>query len=590
MKPLAPLLLALLLVSSASASSPVDPADPHLLYTGRWDDSNASEPWCYWMGSSIIAHFEGSSLAITCSGGWWSNYDYLRVIIDDDAANSSKIAIGTSMATHVLATGLGDSSHKVEIIKETDMGYWLVEGFELDDGKSLLAPPERPSRRIEFYGDSNLAGYSLEHEENHSGYHLRGTYRGYAGIVSRMLDAEYTNVCRSGDRIAEIHSVFDQVDYWSPTPLWDFARFPPDLVVVGLGANDLGRPKVAIKSDYHDFLDDLRSTHPEAHIMLYNGWGWDYNEPANYTHEVIEERDDPNMSFAIFPWIFEQWHGCEYDHAGMAQILADHVSELLGWEQGPRDVMNGYSLGGNVANGGFEEVAPFGGYGWRYHAHPGVDRIHDPAGARDGEYYLRLSSGAATHQPVPASDGDTFTLEAWVRGSGNIAATQDFRDQKMWTNPLQSSTEVFPLTEEWQVISMSATAPLGVSFPVYHMRLSFIVGTGDTADIDLVSTSLATAAPGKPASSLNLAVWPNPFNPLAELRFDLPDDGRMKLEILDVSGRLISTLLSGPMARGSHSCSWKGLDERGSAMASGLYLARLSFGTQVESKRLLLIR
>ena len=70
--------------------------------------------------------------------------------------------------------------------------------------------------------------------------------------------------------------------------------------------------------------------------MLYNAWGWSYDEPANYIHEVIAERDDPRMSSAIFPWIFEQWHGCEYDHAGMAQILADHLTSSWAGPRQPR--------------------------------------------------------------------------------------------------------------------------------------------------------------------------------------------------------------------------------------------------------------
>ncbi|MAF26676.1 MAG: hypothetical protein CME07_02290, partial [Gemmatimonadetes bacterium] len=451
-----------LLGGIALATTPIDPADPGILYTGRWSADNPSEPWSYWMGSSIAARFEGTSLIATMNAGWWGSPDYLRVIIDGDVAGSTKIAVGTSTGSVLLAWGLPDTTHSVEIIKETDVGYWTFLGFGLDDGSGLAAPPARPSRRIEFYGDSNLAGWSLEHEENASGDHLRGSYRGYAGIVSRMFDAEYQNVSRGGARISDIHGVFDRVDYWSATPIWDFADSPPDVVVVGLGANDVGRPKFAIKSDYHAFLDALRATHPDAHIVLYNGWGWDYDEPANYTHEVIAERVDPNLSYAVFPWLFEQWHGCEYDHAGMAQILADHLSAVLGWVPGPRDVMNGFGMNGDLANGGFEEQAPFGGYGWRYSTHSGTSRVSDPAGAAEGEHYLRLSGGGSSHQPIPASGGDTFDLTVWMRGgtAGDEAnITMDFRDQEMWTSPLQTATEAFSLTTDWQEYTMTATAP-----------------------------------------------------------------------------------------------------------------------------------
>ena len=154
----------MLLAGTAQAVTTVDPSDPNILYTGRWDSSTPSQPWSYWIGSSIIANFEGTSIAIRCSAGWSSDPDYLRVIIDDDAASSTKIAVGTTEATYPLASNLTDTVHKVEIVKETDEGRLFFYRFELDNYKSLTAPPARPPRKIEFYGDSNLAGNSLGHE------------------------------------------------------------------------------------------------------------------------------------------------------------------------------------------------------------------------------------------------------------------------------------------------------------------------------------------------------------------------------------------------------------------------------------------
>ena len=64
--------------------------------------------------------------------------------------------------------GYASYSIKKRAIPEIDDGLKPVQRrilhtlFELDDGKSLTAQPSRPPRRIEFYGDSNLAGNSLE--------------------------------------------------------------------------------------------------------------------------------------------------------------------------------------------------------------------------------------------------------------------------------------------------------------------------------------------------------------------------------------------------------------------------------------------
>jgi hypothetical protein len=174
----------------------------------------------------------------------------------------------------------------------------------------------------------------------------------------------------------------------------------------------------------------------------------------------------------------------------MAQILADHLTSVLGWTQGSRDVMNGFGMDGDVANGSFEETAPFGGYGWRYLNDYGVSRVYSPAGALDGEYYLRLSNGAASHQPIPASDGETFTVAVWLRGANDgdqVDITMDFRDQEMWTTPLQTATETKTLTTDWQQYAMTATAPTGTPNPVFHHRVTFTAAATDTVDIDDVA-------------------------------------------------------------------------------------------------------
>ena len=151
------------LTASVDASVAVAPDDDNILYTGRWDQSNSVQPWAYAKGTSIIANFQGTSLSATFSA---STTEYLRIIIDDKASESVKISIGTANVSYQLASDLeGSKDHKIEIVKETDASRFTFHGFELDDESVLLAPPARPERKLVFYGDSNLAGYSLEHEQ-----------------------------------------------------------------------------------------------------------------------------------------------------------------------------------------------------------------------------------------------------------------------------------------------------------------------------------------------------------------------------------------------------------------------------------------
>jgi hypothetical protein len=483
--------LGVLLLGCTAHADTISPTDANILYTGRWEMATPSQPWAQAKGSSIIANFQGTSIGVTVSqtnGG-----EFVRIIIDDDAAGSTKTSAHRG-SQFFLTSGLTDTVHKIEIVKETDPGRTTFIGFELDSGKTLVPPPARPPHRIVFYGDSNLAGYSLENERNLSDASLTGSYYTYAGITSRMFDVEYHNISWSGATIGSLHTSYDRVGWNSANPLWDFNLFVADLVVVNIGANDVGSPKAHIKSDYNDLLDDLRVSHPTSHIMLYNAWGWDFDETANYIDEVIDGRSDPNMSYAVFPWLFEQYHGCETDHSGMAQYLAAHLTTVMGWTPGPTDVVSGYGMNGNVANGSFEEVAPFGGWGWRYHEHPRATRVHDPVGAHHGEYYLRLEDSVASHQSNPANNGDPVTVTAWMRGESDgdeVSISIDFRNQDQGAEPdtpMQIETDVMTLTTQWQQYTMTSTAPTNAHTPVFSNRVTFEAASGDAVHIDHVVT------------------------------------------------------------------------------------------------------
>ena len=161
----------------------------------------------------------------------------------------------------------------------------------------------------------------------------------------------------------------------------------------------------------------------------------------------------------------------------------------MGWSANDSDVMSGFGIDGDVANGSFEDAAPFGGYGWRYADAPGVQRVQDASGAADGDYYVQLSDNAEMHQPNPASDGDVVTVTVWLQAAinGETARLEvDFRDQKMWTNPLASTSLDVVLTTSWQPYVIQATAPIDGSMPVFNTRLTITVNAGATVSVDQI--------------------------------------------------------------------------------------------------------
>jgi thiol-disulfide isomerase/thioredoxin len=85
--------------------------------------------------------------------------------------------------------------------------------------------------------------------------------------------------------------------------------------------------------------------------------------------------------------------------------------------------------------------------------------------------------------------------------------------------------------------------------------------------------------------------FPNPFNPTTTLSFSVPAGaGRVELSILNVNGRVVRTLVDGAVEPGLQSKVWDGTDDRGEAVASGVYFVRLAADGKVETRKMTLLK
>jgi hypothetical protein len=84
--------------------------------------------------------------------------------------------------------------------------------------------------------------------------------------------------------------------------------------------------------------------------------------------------------------------------------------------------------------------------------------------------------------------------------------------------------------------------------------------------------------------------YPNPFNPVTTIKFDIREKGQVSLKIYNVAGQLVRTLVEGELDAGSYAEDWKGLNDGGSKVASGVYFYRLEAGTFESVKKMVLLR
>jgi hypothetical protein len=90
---------------------------------------------------------------------------------------------------------------------------------------------------------------------------------------------------------------------------------------------------------------------------------------------------------------------------------------------------------------------------------------------------------------------------------------------------------------------------------------------------------------GTPGIALLQQNYPNPFNGISEIGYLLPDRTEVKLQVYDLLGKRVAVLADGPKEPGHHIATFDA-----GALASGVYLYRLTAGKTVLTRRMVLVR
>jgi hypothetical protein len=132
------------------------------------------------------------------------------------------------------------------------------------------------------------------------------------------------------------------------------------------------------------------------------------------------------------------------------------------------------------------------------------------------------------------------------------------------------------------VVDMLATRPDdGVVVAGTHGKGVYSIG---------IPTGTAVGDAEIPRPALLSQNVPNPFNPMTTISFNLPVAGQATLVIYDVAGNRIRTLVNQDLEAGDHHAIWRGADDDGRQVSSGIYFYQLDSGSVHEVKRMTLVR
>jgi len=332
----------------------------NLSYSGRVESVENQYARFYWPGSSVTINFKGTEIKAKLKNGKEDTYFY--VLVDGNEKDAKKIKADTIESTIVLASGLKNTKHSVQLFKlSNNTSNTFFYGFELADGSTILEAKPFSKRKIEFYGNSITAGHGVDvlPGQNDSGNpEYFNNYWTYAARTARHFNAQYSCIARSGVGVMVswfpiiMPEMYDRLNPEDSTSKWDFSIYTPDVVVINLFQNDmwltanLNHPEFisrfgttppdesTIILSYQNFVKKIRARYPNASIICALG-SMNATEKGSlwpgYIEEAVKGLNDSKMFTHFFPYKNTSGHPKVAEQKVMADDLIEFIDNNIKW-------------------------------------------------------------------------------------------------------------------------------------------------------------------------------------------------------------------------------------------------------------------
>lgn len=236
-----------------------------------------------WSGTSATVTFHGTAVSADITDNGQNHF----LVLIDGKPKRERITTSAGRTTIELIRGLPRGRHTVTLyrLNEPMVGTSTLHGFVLDSSGRALPHADENRPGIEVLGDSISTGYGNLGESEECGFspETQDHFMTYGARAARSLEADLTTIAWSGKGVFTNRGNTADTE---PLPaLWkyslpaeriahDFSGPSPDVVVINLGSNDFApevRDTTPFASEYEAFVRDVRTTYPEAYILLLLG-------------------------------------------------------------------------------------------------------------------------------------------------------------------------------------------------------------------------------------------------------------------------------------------------------------------------------
>jgi len=211
------------------------------------------------------------------------------------------------------------------------------------------------------------------------------------------------------------------------------------------------------------------------------------------------------------------------------------------------------------------------------------------------------------------ADGFVFYCETYNSNNARLIALDCDSGSEVWTfttnnTSMQSSPSitdgiVYFAAEDWNLYAIGT----GLRYTYHGENIPFQIGenvlvttaswdsgcfVADTISfyIDEVAVEHMNNGRINDINAINLCTSQNPFSTLVDLTFTLNQDDHCSIEIYDMEGRFVISLMNSVMTHGMHSITWDGSNKSGEIISSGLYFCRIESGGVVETTSMCFLR
>lgn len=164
---------------------------------------------------------------------------------------------------------------------------------------------------------------------------------------------------------------------------------------------------------------------------------------------------------------------------------------------------------------------------------------------------------------------------------------------------LQSGDDPYQLSEFSSCIDSGTPDTTGLFLPpwdlLHHQRVWDGDGNGteiiDMGCYEFGADSVGVSNQQLPVTNTQMTNYPNPFNPSTTISFNLSESGKVKVEIFNIKGQLVKTLMDCTTAPGHYECVWNGKNDTGKRVSTGEYISKLKInGEEAAVRKMLMLK